>query len=259
MCGIFGILSIGADGLIAAADFIALGERNTARGNLGFGGLIIRDRGASPATPIVYRFAEPFDGSRIPLTEAKVALGHVRAPTNVRTDDLVAIHPFETRELLLAHNGLLLNHAQFPAWQINPALNVDSGVIIGGIQHHLDQGAPIIEAIGQTVAVLDGQQACWLWHKPTGALYLWRVMSPIYVGRTSPPSPLSVSQRGGVIQESAFSVIREGASFMVIFSSVKDEHAQALLDEGMIYQLAPDFGDFRPIAHFPFYNPYRVR
>jgi glutamine phosphoribosylpyrophosphate amidotransferase len=217
MCGIFGV--IGG----SLADYQHLGGRNTERGNLGFGGLFVDQGGARE----VFRYTEPFDPAKLPEHAAPIMLGHVRAPTAGQNHNISAIHPFETADLLLAHNGLLLNHTQFAAWNPNPATQVDSLVIIGGIQQGLNAGKAITDAIRDTVQVLDGQQACWLWDKREASLYLWRVMSPIYAGE------------------------RDG----LCFSSVKDERAATLLDEGAIYRLHRQSLERR--GEFTYHNPYR--
>ena len=223
MCGIFGVLS---DRPIEPARFIHLGERNTERGNLGFGGLTWSPAQASPR---VFRYSTPFDPSKLALDGVHRALGHVRAPTGGQSDRIAEIHPFVSRDVLLAHNGLLINHADFPDWRLDPALQVDSQVIAGGIQHHLDAGFTPVGAIRATVEHLDGQQACWLWHLPTKAVYLWRVMAPVYV--SNGPDWLN-------------------------FSSVRDDLAQNLIEEGIIYRL--ELLSFVDVGSFTFYNPFKV-
>jgi predicted glutamine amidotransferase len=217
MCGIFGVIGGTRD------DFLALGERNTERGNLGFGGLFI------DALHCSFRYAEPFNASKVPTRAAPIMLGHVRAPTGGRSANVDEVHPFETADFWLAHNGLLLNATAFQAWNPIPALKVDSLVIIGGIQQHRTAGLTTTEAIRATAERLEGQQACWLWDKMEAALYLWRVMSPIYVSQNS--------ARG------------------IYFSSVKDVRALTLLEEGVIYRLG-DQG-FAPCGTFSYHNPYR--
>src|SRR5438045_593278 len=117
MCGIFGIIS---KTTVDPAQYAELGQQNTERGNLAFGGLL---KGKDGLT--VYRYAMPFDASKIVFGDATVALGHVRAPTGGQSNNLAAVHPFETDDLLLAHNGLLLNYREFPQWRINPTIDVD--------------------------------------------------------------------------------------------------------------------------------------
>ena len=221
MCGIFGIIT---DQTVEAAQFDHLGMRNTERGNLGFGAFV-----STPDHESVFRYTTPFDADKIPLIGANIALGHVRAPTGEQSDSIAAIHPFETRDLLLAHNGLLLNYRDFPAWKVNPEIDVDSQMIIGGIQAGLDQGMPIIAAIKRTVEALDGQQACWLWYKPERALFLWRVMAPIYCATEATTCR---------------------------FSSVRDDLAPNLLREGIIYRL--DSFNLTEVEPFSYYNPFKI-
>jgi glutamine phosphoribosylpyrophosphate amidotransferase len=224
MCGIFGIIAHTA---IDSEQFTRLGHLNTERGNLAFGGIVIH-----PGQADVYRYATPFDGNKVPLNGSSIALGHVKAPTGSQSHNLTEVHPFETIDLLLAHNGLLLNYTQFPQWRFDPAINVDSQVIVGGIQNHLDTGLTVPNAIKATVEALDGQQACWMWHKPSGDLYLWRVMSPIYAS----------------VDAERF-----------VFSSVKSDMAQCNLTEGVIYRLDWTHYALIETATFNYYNPYQVR
>lgn len=223
MCGIFGIVS---QHLLQPEWVEQLGMLNTARGNLAFGGLVW-----SPEITRVFRFAEPFDFSKIDLAGGQLFLGHIRAPTHQQSDDLREVHPFETSSFLLAHNGLLLNHADFPDWRIDSSLEVDSQVIIGGIQNQFDLTKMVVPAITQTISCLEGQQGCWLWSKATPSLYLWRVMSSLYY-----------SQKPGYF----------------IFSSVKCDLANELLPEGLVYRICPNTTTFEAEAKFKFFNPYKM-
>src|SRR5579864_8905822 len=150
MCGIFGIFARTID----PTAFQALGELNTARGNRAFGVLLF-----DGAVCTVTRRVGPFDASAEDVSHGSVLLGHVRAPTDGHADDPAAVHPFETRDVYLAHNGLLLNHDDFAHWRIPSMAALDSTVIAGGIQRQMDNGRSIVEAIRQTVEPLDGQQA----------------------------------------------------------------------------------------------------
>jgi glutamine phosphoribosylpyrophosphate amidotransferase len=223
MCGIFGIIGHTP---IDPALYVTLGQSNTQRGNLAFGGLV-----GVPAAMRVFRYADPFDASRVDLDGAQVILSHIRAPTGGQSRELAEVHPFETRDVLLAHNGLLLNHHDFPAWRIDSSLAVDSQVIAGGVQHHLDDGQAIETAIASTAGTLSGQQACWLWHKPTRQLYLWRVMSSLWIGRTANHA---------------------------VFSSVRHESTPTLLDEGVIYHVDCSTLELEAVSQFDYYSPYKI-
>jgi len=223
MCGIFGIVTRTE---VNPGLFQALGERNTARGNRAFGALTFDGSRCA-----VTRRLGPFDPTQVDVKGAKMVLGHVRAPTDGRADDPQAVHPFETHALWLAHNGLLLNHADFAHWRIESHPNVDSTVLIGGIQRALDEGQPIMAAIQRTVEALDGQQACWLWHKPDQLIYLWRVMAPIYWQKDA--------------DRLTFSSVRSG------------DPGEALLSEGMIYRFDPTALTLNEIGQFRYYNPFQ--
>ncbi|MGQ4808059.1 Amidophosphoribosyltransferase [Candidatus Entotheonellaceae bacterium PAL068K] len=232
MCGIFGIA---ATNTVDRDQFCQLGELNKQRGNLAFGcfvGALNQDpSGRSWVDSRVFRYAQPFDAVLVTQEQVQITLGHIRAPTAGQSANPVEIHPFETPAGYLAHNGLLLNHTQFPEWRVNPNINVDSQVIVGGIQHHLHQGLETWQAIKSTVERLEGQQACWYWHQREQCMYLWRVMSPIYINMGT-------------------SVFR--------FSSVQSRLADTLLTEGRIYKFSlPDFV-FTEVGKFSFHSPYQI-
>ena len=223
MCSIFGILNPTTTDPDLYAD---LGRLNTRRGNLAFGGLV-----GVPDAIRVFRFADPFDAARVNLDDAQLLLSHIRAPTGGQSHSLDEVHPFETKEVLLAHNGLLLNHFDYPQWRIFPQVAVDSQVIAGGVQHTLDDGLTVETAITHTIEALSGQQACWLWHRPSRHVYLWRVMSPLWVGQTAN---------------------------RFVFSSVRHHTTTDLLDEGVLYRLDSHALEFAVVARFSYYSPYKI-
>lgn len=227
MCGIFGIIS--GQG-VALAEFRRLAELNKDRGNLGFGYLTAD---LAPARPEirVRRYPEPFDPSRVPDESTHVALGHIRAPTASRCASEGELHPFESKSGYLAHNGLLLNHEQFPHWRLDSESNVDSVVLLGGVEHHLRQGTGTVRAILKTVEALDGQQACWYLSTVDRGLYLWRVMAPIYA------------------------VVRDRE---LRFSSVRSTGVDTLLEEGVIYRYVLGSSSLARVAEFSYYSPYRT-
>lgn len=225
MCGIFGLISTTA---VSQQRFIELAEHNRQRGNLGFGYTVgtAVDRTFTLHTS---RHPGPFDPATVAFSSARLALGHIRAPTAGQTTDLAAIHPFAAGDGLLAHNGLLLNHTAFPHWQLPAAQPIDSHVILGGIQAHLDAGLAAPDAIRATVSRLDGQQACWYWHNPGQKLYLWRVMAPIFI------QPTAVD---------------------FTFSSLRAPGLSDLLPEGVVFELDPFTLRFVDITDFSYYSPY---
>lgn len=223
MCGIFGVIS---PTQFNPAVFNTLGELNKQRGHVGFG------VAAGSGTLTILRQTGPFNAQLLALGGCQIALGHNCTPTAGQySAGVERLHPFESAECLLAHNGLLLNPHLFPHWQLSPQDKVDSQLILGGIENYLQQGQTVTEAIAHTAGQLEGQQACWLWHKPTSTLYLWRVMAPLFVENTA-------------------------ASFA--FSSLKTAGIQTLLTEGVVYQLTFPALQFTAVGSFPFYSPYKI-
>jgi glutamine phosphoribosylpyrophosphate amidotransferase len=226
MCGIFGIISASS---VSREQIAQLGELNKQRGNLAFGGFWAHPEEGNIVGE-VFRWARPFAADLIPTEPAQIVLGHIRAPTGRHSSSLAEVHPFAAVGGLLAHNGLLLNHEQFPHWRLDTAVTVDSQIILGGIQTYLNEGLSTTEAIRQMVERLEGQQACWFWSHAEQVIYVWRVMSPIYIGV---------------------------APEQIVFSSVKSTWTPTLLPEGVIFRI--DWRDLTCVAcgQFSFYSPYQ--
>ncbi|MFZ0544385.1 MAG: hypothetical protein WAM60_03040 [Candidatus Promineifilaceae bacterium] len=225
MCGIFGIVSKTA---VNPQQFRLMAEANKQRGNLAFGVLTAENgRENSPVT--VSRYPDPFRPEMVQFGDVRVALGHIRAPTAGQTRNTAELHPFSADNLYLAHNGLLLNYTAFPQWRLNSAVAVDSQVILGGIYANREQG--ITAAIEMTVAQLEGQQACWLWSAEEAALYLWRIMSPIYA----------------LTNDDQF-----------LFSSIKIAPEMTLLSEGIVYRLENGRTELEEVGKFAFDSPYLI-
>jgi len=97
MCGIFGALNY--------ADFIELYQLNRQRGDYSTGITFITNANILQTL----KFEGELIISQIP-EDAKVYVGHVRAPTQgLKEFSLQDSHPFETESFLLAHNGIVKN------------------------------------------------------------------------------------------------------------------------------------------------------
>jgi glucosamine 6-phosphate synthetase-like amidotransferase/phosphosugar isomerase protein len=176
MCGIFG--AIASEGREIPSTVIRdLASWNSERGDLGFGAFII-----NKGQRMLGHWSEPFNATRFSVAGARVALFHTRAPTHGQTNAWQCLHPFEGRTTLLAHNGLLLNHAEFAGYNGWRPWQVDSMAIQALIEEGIKAQSDTPKAIKAACEMLKGQQACWLWDKRDGNVYLWRVMSPLHVG-----------------------------------------------------------------------------
>lgn len=218
MCGLFGVVSSRAE---PAALINELAKANTVRGNRGFGIM-----SWSPSHCEVTRHVGPWREGHI--EPVPVVLGHVRAPTDGEAG-LQSTHPFETPEFLLAHNGIFLNAGDVPPALAYSGAPVDSMALVHGIDRALRKGSSVPDAIAGTAALMDGQQACWLWHKREEAVYLWRVMSTLFYA-VDP--------------------------FRFVFSSVSFKQVDKPLDQGKVFRIAPTAPKLDIVADFKFYSPY---
>lgn len=209
MCGIFGIAN-STNPRKTNMDIKHLASINAQRGNRGFGGLVI-----SQDREVIFRYFREFDNTCV-IPRGNTVLCHLLAPTG----NDKRIHPFETDRFVLAHNGILLNYERHTQWRIGP---VDSQYLLGGIQYFVDdyRDTPL-RAIIKTNEALEGQRACWMWDKFEKNLYLWRVMSPIFLKEFT-------------------------------FSSTKFPEAE-LMEEGVIFVI--DYHSITQEAKFKFYSPY---
>lgn len=121
------------------------------------------------------------DGSVIYfLPDTHTFLVHTRAPTQGPATFNENNHPFNTKDFVLAHNGSVHNDAEIiREYNIKTKIECDSYVIVSLIQHFYDKGKTVEESIGEMSKIVDGSYACWLYHKPTRDLYLFRNTQPL--------------------------------------------------------------------------------
>ena len=204
MCGIFG-------GLIDKLE--ELYYLNSNRGTKGVGCLLISDASTSIIRSKYYPFRQI-------IKPYKTGYVHTVSPTS----EHFRIHPFEVDNLVFAHNGLILNYKGFDRWSyLGP---IDSQYILAGVyqKYTIYESLPI--AIKHVCEYLQGQMACWLYNKEDSKLYLWRVMSPLFV-LTNPFSFSSVHKKG-----------------------------MTELKEGKIYCYSND--NLEVVEQFKYYSPYLV-
>jgi hypothetical protein len=130
----------------------------------------------TPSSPKVF-----FDnGSTIYFSDVHTFLVHTRAPTQGPATVNENNHPFNTENFVLAHNGAVNNDAELlKTYNIKTDIQCDSFPIVAMIQHFFSTGKTVVESINEMSKVLRGNYACWLYHKDTGDLYLFRNSQPI--------------------------------------------------------------------------------
>lgn len=205
-------------GIVGGTDFQQVKNLlpfNVKRGNLAFGGLSI-----SQNQETIFRYAQPYSEELyIPLGD--IVFCHLLASTG----DAKRVHPFETDQFIMAHNGILLNYKKFNNWRIGP---VDSQYLLGGIQNSVKGGMPVVKSTQVINELMEGQRACWLWDRFEKMAYFWRVMAPLFY-RLNP----------------------------FVFSSSEFEDS-VMMEEGLIYSYDYQSNLFLECEKFKFYSPYLV-
>lgn len=225
MCGIFGY--VGQSAIEDIDPLLNIGVLNVKRGNQAFGYLAVAKQGY-----LVGRhegqFSKSFDFSY--LNSYNLILFHLLSSTG--SDK--RIHPFETDQFVFAHNGILIDYQEHTGLShLGP---VDSQYLlaaIDGYDNHLSNplsNSPVSMSIMLANERFNGQRACWLWDKFDQSLYLWRVMSPLYIMQS------------------------EDA---LLFSSYQCEKRYTLLEEGVIYQVKDCI--IKQVDKFNFYSPYHIK
>lgn len=224
MCAIFGYVSdkpIGKN----LEQLLDIGLLNVKRGNQAFGYLGIENYEASSWKGlIVGRRSVQFSMFHSSALEScNIVLFHLLSSTGTEK----RIHPFETDQFIFAHNGLLLDYQQ--GNEVFSYLGpTDSQYLLAAIERV--KPMTLMDKISYANEHFQGQRACWLWDKKDQALYLWRVMSPLYIE------------------------IGEG---QIIFSSVKIADSYTNLPEGKVFGIKNMV--LKHLIDFKYYTPYGER
>lgn len=218
MCGIFGY--VGQEPIDNIQPLLNIGATNVKRGNQAFGYL-----GVNNDSYLIGRHDRMFssviaDINLNHLNSYNVILFHLLSSTGPKR-----IHPFETDQFIFAHNGILIDYEGLTQFEsLGP---VDSQYLLTAIEYY--SGSESSKAIVEANEKFNGQRACWLWDKFDQSLYLWRVMSPLYVMQS------------------------EDA---LLFSSYQCEKRYTLLEEGVVYQVKNSI--IKEVEKFSFYSPYHI-
>lgn len=124
-----------------------------------------------------------------PISNASMFLGHNQAPTSSARDyDKATSHPFVVGNWVVAHNGVLTNHVELNkkhcVWNKNP---VDTSVI-PNLLHVFEQKKPDAseeEIICNTLSLLEGTFALWIFNDKTGNVFVARQGSTLFANPTT--------------------------------------------------------------------------
>jgi glucosamine 6-phosphate synthetase-like amidotransferase/phosphosugar isomerase protein len=218
MCGIFGAIDFN--------NFEKLYIKNRERGNFAHGFMYIkrngfnhirRDEGVCSLTgEYTWQHKMSYD----------TFLGHTQAPTSAeRQYQPTTSHPFETKNFVIAHNGVLENHLELAdEHRIDrDKVKVDSQ-IIPILLDDMYVGNDVM-AIHEVCNMLQGIFACWIYCKRTKLAYVVRSGCTLYTNKS----------------RTKFS--------STVCSDVNDE-----LEQGIIYCYTPEgltnVGEFTPSNPF---------
>lgn len=109
------------------------------------------------------------------LDKTHTILMHTRQETGGDPEININNHPFNTKNFIMAHNGIISNDRELmKKYNIKTDIECDSYVIVALIQKWYDEGLSVKNAIIKMSEELDGGYACWLYHKDKKKLYLFR-------------------------------------------------------------------------------------
>jgi len=119
-------------------------------------------------------------GGKVYLDGTNLILMHTRAQTKGPAEFNENNHPFHTKNFILAHNGMISNDTEvIDKHKIQTEIKCDSYAIITAIQKNYESCNNVQEAVKEALKEITGSMACWLYHKDTGDIYLWRTSNPI--------------------------------------------------------------------------------
>lgn len=163
-------------------------KENRKRGTFSYGGLLIGSKvHAILKTPGVANLTNKliieYGKTKRHITDFNVFLGHTQAPTSAqRAFTAKTSHPFQYKEWIVAHNGVLTNDKELK--KLIPdkkAYNVvDSSVIAPLLTKHHKETKDEIVAIKNTCSMLKGTFGLWIYNQQSANVYLARSGSTLF-------------------------------------------------------------------------------
>lgn len=218
MCGIFGSIN--------TSKFEILDQVNKQRGNFASG--ILYHDGTNWDTE---KTEGSFNWDKIKLPDGFMYLGHNQAPTSTeRVWKKHNAHPFEAKNWVVAHNGVLTNFEKLKTDYLPDHENrVDSSIIPALLAHFeatFDEANTVEKEaylIGYVLSLIEGTFGVWIVNTNTLNVYLARQGSTLFYDKNS-------------------------------FSSAKGEEYKEI-KEGVIYKFNSK-GSIKPAGDFKVKSPF---
>jgi glucosamine--fructose-6-phosphate aminotransferase (isomerizing) len=173
MCGIFGVIGVGAS---ARKVFRRLGMLSQRRGR-DSSGILFFEGGVYRALRGDVRFSELITEGNIP--SATVMIGHSRLITNGQDDN----QPVLRDGLAVVHNGIITNDAEYWSNSRRQRLfAIDTEVILGVVGDLMEAGRRLDELYESVRGVCAGSFSCALLVPHLGKLVLMSNTGSLYIG-----------------------------------------------------------------------------
>jgi len=162
-------------------------KSNKKRGTFSYGGLLVDNRlhailKSEGIAPLSNSLIIEYEKKKKKINDFQYYLGHTQAPTSAqRTYNKDTTHPFQCRDWIIAHNGVLTNDKDLKKSINKKDYNVvDSSVIAPLIESYYKGIDDEIAAIVKTLSSLQGTFGLWIFHQMTNNIYLARSGSTLY-------------------------------------------------------------------------------
>lgn len=166
----------------------------------------------------------------------KIVLGHTRTTTTGTEQKHQNNHPFETRDFVMAHNGMIHNHGNF---DFKTDIETDSVVIIKNIQDEFEKTKNVVKAIKETTKKLYGSYACWLLFKKTGTIYFFRHNNPIEIAYNKKDNFVVFASEEDMFEFLGERTVKKGFKDSLSIGEIEEDKVYRLTGKGLF-----DLGDF---------------
>lgn len=173
MCGIFGIIS-SQNVNHSQLNHLALCSRRRGRDS---SGLIFHGMSGYIVKRADYDVKQLLD--KLGRVDSDVVMGHSRLITNGMKDN----QPVVRDDIGVLHNGIIVNdEAIWKSLNCKPRLQIDTEVIAGIAQHHLELGDSVDSLPERVLSACTGTVACALVLPRLGKVWLFSNNGSLYVG-----------------------------------------------------------------------------
>jgi glucosamine 6-phosphate synthetase-like amidotransferase/phosphosugar isomerase protein len=206
ICGIFGSKDF--------TTYVKLYKGNKERGTFSYGGLLVGSHVhavlKSPGVvTLTNKLVIEYDKKKKSITDFNIFLGHTQAPTSLqRKFSPSTSHPFQYKNWIVAHNGVLTNDKELKKRLDKRSYNVvDSSVIAPLINKCFKKTTDEVKAICEALSQLQGTFGLWIYNQESTNIYLARSGSTLYAD--------FITNDFSSIKEKEYISLEEGVLFLI--------------------------------------------